>query len=241
MEQTTEAIAVPTRAEIRDRIDEMMDDKKASLREKHREICKLIATHLVATGKLYNCGNVATWVDGETHELVPVIKGSPKFDRLCIQYGIIPTDNLRDAVGRYLGAYAITDAPKNTIYTMSFYNRDKHLLYVNEYGGNFLRIEGEGYKITRLRNGDDDVLFMDGEDSRCEPLEADVSFALGASLAHPLNSGEGFSLIREHILDRINYSDEGVGRENAHIILMTALLGLFFPERIPSMPIVYLY
>jgi hypothetical protein len=40
---------------------------------------------------------------------------------------------------------------------MSFYNRQQHLLYVNEYGGHFLRIDGAG-NITQLRNGDDNML-----------------------------------------------------------------------------------
>jgi hypothetical protein len=37
------------------------------------------------------------------------------------------------------------------------------------------------------------------------------------------------------------YPEDGVGEENAKIILMTAILVLFFPERIPAMPFVYLY
>jgi hypothetical protein len=37
-----------------------------------------VAHHLLAAGKLYNCGNVATYVSNETRELIEVVKGGQK-------------------------------------------------------------------------------------------------------------------------------------------------------------------
>jgi hypothetical protein len=48
--------------------------------------------------------------------------------------------------------------------------------------------------------------------------------------------GGGLGLIKSDILDTLIYPDTGVGKENAQLIIVTAILGLFFPERIPSMP-----
>jgi hypothetical protein len=122
---------------------------------------------------------------------------------------------------------------------MSFYDREQHVLYVNEYDGNFLRIDGEG-RVTRLRNGDDDMLFTDGKEAHCDPLHANLGAAGIQSICSPLTPDAGLGLIQSEILDTILYSDEGIGKENSQIILMLAILALFFHERIPSMPQVFL-
>lgn len=217
------------------------DEEGVPLREKSRMVCNTILEHLEKFGKLYNCGNVATYVQGKTRELIQVTKGGQDFQRLLMRYGVYPGDKLTDDVGRAIGAYA-TGAKKTTVYNMSYYDGEKHLLYVNEYGGHFLRIGGEG-DIARLRNGDDDMLFSDGTEAGCDPLEADLEMALTIASHGALNpQGDLESgLIRSHILDTVLYPEEGIGRQNAHIILMTALLSLFFQERVPSNPYIYLY
>lgn len=160
-----------------------------------------------------------------------------------IEYGVLPSDKVSAAVGLFLGACA-TDFPENTVYTISFFDRAKQVLYVNEYGGNFLRIDREG-KIERCQNGDYNMLFTDGKAGQCVPLQADIDAInerLG-SLAFAFNAKglQPGGLIQSEILDTINYSEEGIGRENSQIILMTAILALFFHERIPSNPFIYLY
>ncbi|PYX75929.1 MAG: hypothetical protein DMG72_06285, partial [Acidobacteria bacterium] len=48
-------------------------------------------------------------------------------------------------------------------------------------------------------------------------------------------------LISRHILDTINYPEEGVGRFNAHPILSVAIISLFFQERVIANPLVYFF
>lgn len=238
-----------TDGRIREEVDAIMrlpahstkEQEGVPAREKSRMVCNAILKHLQNVGKLYNCGNVATYVQGETRDIIQITKGGQDFQRLLMRYGIYPGDKLTDDIGRAIGAYA-TGAKKTTVYNMSYYDAERHTLYVNEYGGYFLRMNGEG-AITRLRNGDDDLLFSDGAEAGCEPLQADLEMA--PSLApygalNPLGDLEG-SFLRSHILGTILYPEEGIGRENAHIILMTAILSLFFQERIPSNPYIYLY
>lgn len=234
---------------VRRSIDALMgpSDKKSKeppipLREKSRAACDLILRHLLGHGKLYNCGNVATYVDNRTREIIQVIKGGTKFQRLLMRYGIYPGEKLTDDIGQFLGAYAST-AKENTIYNLSFYDRQRHVLYVNEYSGNFIRFDHHG--VARLRNGDDDMLFTDGKESGCDPLYANLgdggeySYVWQGSLV-AAKYGPEMDLIKTHILDTILYPEEGIGKENAQFILMTAILGLFFYERIPSYPFIYL-
>lgn len=243
---------IKTVDEIKTQIDEIMmlpsKPTKSSPefmpeRQKYRAVSTLIFEHMKATGRFYNCGNVMTWVDGEKREVIQVIEGSPAFQRKLIDYGVYPADKVSKAVGPFLGACA-TDFSTNTVYTIGNYDRAKHVLYVNEYDGKFLRIDCDG-RVERCANGDHNMLFADGKAGQCVPLCADVdkvnaeleSFEFAAT-AKGLQPG---GVLQSEVLDTINYSEEGVGRENAQIILMTAILALFFHERIPSNPFIYLY
>jgi hypothetical protein len=216
MAETDKPEEEKTCVDVRKEIDEMMhaDSETINLREKQRFVCEMIYKHMMANGKLFNCGNVATYVDDKTREIIQITKGSPHFERLLMRYGVFPADKLTPAIGRFLGSMATT-ARENTVYAMSYYDADQHLLYVNEYAGNFLRMDGDG-KITRLRNGDDDMLFADGKDGQCDPLCADLD-NFNDSLESRLTTrrfypGES-SLITKEILNTILYPEDGVGEE----------------------------
>ena len=224
---------------LRCEIDEVLDpcvekgEKKPAERQLMREASMLLYEHLKKNGKLYNCGNVATYVDSFTHELVEVVKGGDRFGRMLLDFGIQPAEKFTAWFGRFMGAQAV-HSPKNAVYNMSFYNRQPHCLYLNEYANNFLKIDADG-NVTRMHNGDDDILFRDGTESECDPLCADLT-----KLEYP-HALKPDGLIQKEILDTILYTKEGVGRDNAHVILMTALLSLFFYERVPANPYIYLY
>jgi hypothetical protein len=221
-------------------LDEIANAEDMSERERSHAGLETVRRLLLERGVIYNCGNVATYIDNETHEMIQVERGGLAFSVLLHRLGIYAGDKFLapDVVGKDLGAFAQT-CPKNTVYLMSYYNEEKHVLYVNEYGGNFLKIDGAG-NVERLLNGEEGMLFSVGTGT-CEPLVAALDAMPMSLMTSPLDSGQGMTLIKEKILDRIIYSTEGIGRDNAHLILMTAIIGLFFPERIPSMPIVYLY
>jgi len=207
-------------------------EKMPPERERNRDASLVLYKHLKTTGKLYNCGNVATYVDSYTHELIEITKGDPKFTRMMMNFGIGP-EKLLDYFGKWMGAMA-TNSPDNQVYAMAYYDKHDHTLYVNEYDNNFLKIASDG-TVTRHHNGEFDMLFRDGGENECDPLNADLS-TLNAPQA--LRPG---GLIQKEILDTILYDANGVGRDDAHIILMTSLLALFFFERVPSNPYIYLY
>lgn len=225
-------------ADIYREIDAIMNpevekgEKMPPERERLRDASILLTKHLKTTGKLYNCGNVATYVDNHTHDLIEIVKGSPKFTRMMMNFGVGP-EKLLDYFGKWMGAVA-TNSPENQVYAMSRYDKNRHVLYVNEYDNNFLKIASDG-TVTRHQNGYEDMLFKDGNENFCDPLCADLA-KLNAN--HALKPG---GMIQQEILDTILYSENGVGRDDAHAILMTSILALFFYERVPSNPYIYLY
>jgi len=206
--------------------------------KKSQNIAKLIHISLKQTGVLYNVGNVATYVDNETREITEVVKDGARFGELMVEYGIFPGDKSISAegLGKYLNVKAVR-APKATIYAGSYYDAANHVLYVNEWAGNILRIDADG-NVTRIRNGDYGLLWGDGEAVQATPLHADLD-NLPTMTALSL---EDESLIKKHILDVINYDESlGMSKQHAQLILMTALVGLFFIERIPAYPYIYFF
>ena len=208
------------------------DDPWMQRREKNAAVCRLVHRHLLGFGRFFNCGHVATYVPDGSREIVEIVKEGEKFQPLLNQLGILPSDQLAQACGKYLGSLAPT-FPKATVWMGSFYDRDRHMLYVNEWGGSFLRIDGAG-NVDRLRNGDDGMLFGDGRGIGAARLTAD----LAALPEKGLFPDEGSLLVGE-ILDTIKYDGEqGLSRDDAHVLLSLAIVELFLLERCPSYPLV---
>lgn len=233
---------LPEKGTIREEIDHIMrlpsrGEDAVPAREKNRAICQIVLKHMLAHGKLYNCGNVAVYIHNQSRDSIEMVRGGRQFLWLMSSvYGILPTEEtMLNGIGQHLGAYADNSAPKTTIRLLSWYDRERHILYCNEYRGNILKIDGDG-RVERVRNGDDGILFSDGEDVGCEPLAADLS---GLTLARGLRPEED-SLLTKHVLDTILYSEDGIGRESSHIILTLSILSLYFHERIMSNPFVYI-
>jgi hypothetical protein len=216
-------------------ISNILDAKDRKLRQKQIDVAETIYASLQRTGKIYNCGGAATWVDSETRKVLEIVPNSAKTSALLIDYGIMPETALAKIVGRYIEAKATTTAKKATIYTLGFYDQAAGALYVNEHGTYFLKITARG--IERIQNGDDDMLFADGEDT-CEPLQADLA-AAAAQAKKPALSGLEDSLLEKYIFSELKYPQHGIGRENARLILILAVLGLFLRELMRQYPNVY--
>lgn len=88
-----------------------------------------------------------------------------------------------------------------------------------------------------MRNGDDDMLFADGEDT-CDALEADLAAAAEQGKNPALNRLED-SLLEKYIFSELRYPEHGIGRGNARLILTLAVLGLFLRELMRQYPNVY--
>lgn len=199
-------------------------------REKHRAICKHVYTHMKKHGKFFNVGNCATWVSNETRRNVQVIKKGQEFLSLLATFGVLAGDPVAEQIGKFLDA-ACYEFPHATIRLLSYYDKNAHVLYANEYGGNYLKITETG--VERKRNGDDGILFDSGE-GKCDPLEADLGTVntWGVLQSSALAPDTFNGLIKKEILDVVHYADDGVGHDNAHMLLMGSILALYFPERL---------
>lgn len=216
-------------------VSDILNAKDRRLWQKQTDVAEAIYASLQRTGKIYNCGGAATWVDSETRKVLEIVPNSAKTSALLIDYGIMPETALARIVGRYIEAKATSTAKKATIYTLAYYDQAAGALYVNEHGTFFLKVTETG--IERLRNSDDDMLFADGEDT-CDPLQADLTAAAEQAREHALSRLEE-SLLEKYIFSELKYPEHGIGRENARLILTLAVLGLFLRELMRQYPNVY--
>ena len=216
-------------------VSDILNAKDRRQWQKQTDVAEAIYASLQRTGKIYNCGGAATWVDTETRKVLEIVPNSAKTSALLIEYGIMPETALARIVGRYIEAKATTTAKKATIFTLVFYDETAGALYVNEHATFFLKITPNG--IERMRNGDDDMLFADGEDN-CDPLQADLAAAAEQAKKQAL-SGLEESLLEKYIFSELKYPEHGIGRENARLILTLAVLGLFLRELMRQYPNVY--
>src|ERR1039458_3862161 len=104
-------------------VSDILDSKDRKLRQKQIDVAEAIYASLLHTGKIYNCGSAATWVDNETRKVLEIVPNSSKTAALLIDYGIMPETALAKIVGRYIEAKASTTAKKATIYTLAFYDQ----------------------------------------------------------------------------------------------------------------------
>jgi hypothetical protein len=216
-------------------ISDILDSKDRKMWQKQIDVAEAIYASLTRAGKIYNCGGAATWVDGETRKVLEIVPNSAKTSALLIDYGIMPETALARIVGRFIEAKATSAAKKATIYTLAYYRESAGALYVNEHGRHFLKITA--VHIERLQNGDDDLLFADGEDT-CDPLQADLVAAADQAKRPALSALEE-SLFETYIFSELKYPQHGIGRENARLVLTLAVLGLFLRELMRQYPNVY--
>ena len=169
-------------------------------------------------------------MSNETRRNIQVTKDGQEFLSLLATFGVLAGDPVAAQIAKFLDT-ACCQFPKATIHLLSHYDKNAHVLYANEYGGNYLKITETG--VERKRNGDDGILFDWGE-GKCDPLEADLGIATvwGFLQGSSLDPDTFGGLIKKEILDVVRYSEEGVGRDNAHMLLMGSLLALYFPERL---------
>jgi hypothetical protein len=169
-------------------------------------------------------------VGENTRRNIQVTKDGQEFLSLLATFGVLAGDPVSVQIAKFLDA-ACCHFPKAVIRLLSFYDMENHILYANEYGGNYLRITETG--VERKRNGDDGIL-MDWGEGKCDPLKANLEIVntLGPLQGSVLDPDAFGGLIKREILDVVHYSNEGVGRDNAHMLLMGSILALYFPERL---------
>ena len=119
-----------------------------------------------------------------------------------------------------------------TLHGISFYDERDHILYLNEWEGHFLRVDGDG-TVTRHTNGEFGLLFALGE----QPHTTDLT-AIRNDRA--LTWTEDDPLIA-HVLGVGVFSDStGLPRRHVMNVLLAWLLAVMAKDRVRSVPIPFL-
>jgi hypothetical protein len=119
--------------------------------------------------------------------------------------------------------------PVATLHGVSFYDAAKHLLYLNEWSGTYLRVDGDG-AVTRHTNGDDGLLFM----VEGTPHETDLA-AINTDRALGWNDSD---VLIEHVLGVGVFSEAvGLSRTHALTVLLAWLLAVMFKDHVQSVPV----
>jgi hypothetical protein len=119
--------------------------------------------------------------------------------------------------------------PKTKLHGISYYDGIRHCLYLNEWDGRFLRIDGTG-TVTRHTNGEFDLLFLMG----AAPHKTDLA---QISAERALTWTEDDALIK-HVLGVGVFSEStGLQRHHAMNVLIAWLLAVMMKGRVRVVPI----
>lgn len=179
-------------------------------------------------------GRVPAFLDSATGKLCLIVPGNRDARQLLKKWFELPAHfRWEENLGMDLDGSGL---PTRTLHRLSHYDAEQHILYLNEWGGNFLRIDGEG-KVTRHINGTDGVLFLEVAES-AHVTDLDAANAYHGPAWH---LGADSALVR-HIFDVVTFDAEvGIDRESAHGILIGFLLAMLFRERVLTLPILHFH
>jgi hypothetical protein len=177
-------------------------------------------------------GRVPAFLESETGKLVLVVPGNRDARQLLKTWFNLPPHLGWEAkLGMDLDGSGL---PVRELYTLSHYDAHQHLLYLNEWSGTYLRIDGEG-RMTRHTNGNE-ILFLEAPE---RAHQTDIEKA-------QRYDGPGWKLGEDSALrkvfDTVTFDAAlGLDRATAHGILMGFLLAALFRERVISLPIIHLH
>jgi len=222
-------------------IDGILADK--ALKNDPRLKSEVLLQHMVKTlgeaGELMEVqaggeGRVPAFLDSSTGKLYLIVPGSRDARQLLKKWFGWPAHfGWEEKLGMDLDGSGL---PLRTLHTLSHYDPEQHVLYLNEWGGHFLRIDGEG-RITRHINGHEGILFQEAaERAHATDLEEAQQYTGPA-----WRLGEN-SALAQHIFNVVMFDAcVGIDRDTAHGILMGFLLAMLFRERVQTVPILHFH
>jgi hypothetical protein len=227
--------------ESKEIINGLLADKalQADKRLQNELLLRHMVTALQSAGELLEVqaggeGRVPAFLDSASGKLCLITPGSPAARQLLKQWFGWPAHfQWEEKLGMDLDGSGL---PLRPLHRLSHYDAAQHVLYLNEFGGSFLCINGEG-KVTRHINGSEGVLFLEATES------AHVTDLDAANAYHgpAWQLGQDSALVR-HIFDVVTFDENvGIDRESAHGILMGFLLTMLFRERVLTLPILHFH
>ena len=222
-------------------IDGILADK--TLKDDTRLRNEVLLQHMVKTlkeaGELLEVqaggeGRVPAFLESATGKLCLITPENPDTRQLLKKWFGWPAHfRWEEKLGMDLDGSGL---PLRQLHRLSHYDAEHHVLYLNEWNGNFLRLDGKG-EISRHINGHEGVIFLEAQ----ERAHSTDLAAAQAYMGKAWQLGEDSALVR-HIFDVVSYdSNIGIDRETAHGILMGFLLAMLFRERVQTVPILHFH
>jgi hypothetical protein len=203
------------------RVDAIRLAEKMAPFQKKRWIAELVVDELKRHGKfLRTAGNELFYFDGEVMAL-----DTPQFTALLERrFGLNATESEGKYVLSNLAAVVLTEGEMVEVYRLAYWNRAKGCLYIDAGAGKVFRLNGKCHEL--INNGDDGVYFA--RDGWQLPVEPDFE--------HPMSPWQCLT-------DDLNFEVGGnvaLTPEDQRLVGKLWMLSLFFPEELPTKPILCL-
>lgn len=198
--------------------------------EVEREVAKVIWDDLSTRGQFFTSGGLGMVFVDDDRRLVDISRDGHDFSNLMILYGLLPSDPMKDAVGKYLGAQSNQFGIPVDTHLFSHYDPKHQVVYISEFDGNVLRISRD--RIERVPNGTDDVLFKKPSD--CQPYRVNLDKL--PNIAHGLRLTPD-SLIRKYITSQVKWDEEQLTSEQYQTLYNGQMLTLFMQGVLRTRPL----
>jgi hypothetical protein len=223
---------------IREEVNEITYAKKLSKKAKTDKVAELILADMLERGKFFNVGGMGTFLWEDESQVIEISKGHETWREYMLNYNIKPGEDLCDDIGLYIGTKCCDPefAPRNKLRVFSLYDERTRSLYLNEYAGTVVKIDGRTGEVSIVNNGTDDVLFRsyktvgdsDAEHLPVTPLYVDIEKAQKSRSGLKLEPG---SPLDQYILSSIKYSpDSPVSEQTAKQLLKAQILSMLLPD-----------
>jgi hypothetical protein len=201
--------------------------------EVDREVAKTVWDDLSTRGQFFMSGGLGMIFMNEEHKLIDISQDGHDFSNLMIRYGLLPSDRMKDAVGKYLGAQSSQFGLPTDTHMFSYYAPKLKVVYISEFDGNVIRISRE--RIERVPNGTDGVLFKNPSD--CQPFHVNLSNLPDCKQGLRLSSN---SLLVKFITSQVNWDEETMSAEQYQTLFVAQMMTLIMRGVIRTKPLILL-
>lgn len=193
--------------------------------EINRKVSDLIYKYLLGRGVFYKESEKSAYYFTISNRLIPIDKNDVSYKKMIFRFDICESDPLYKHMSDYLEMKALSTGDEVVLHRFCHYDKTNNSLYVTN-NKHFL------YKITKdivdkYPNGHDGVLFV--HDPVMKPYEY-------ISRKHR----RGKLLLSKTITNKISFASNDFTIEQYRIMLNVWVLSLFFPELLPTRPILAL-
>lgn len=199
--------------------------------EVDRDVAKTVWDDLLTRGQFFTCGGLGMVFLDEDRKLVDISRDGHDFSNLMIRYGLLPSDFMKDAVGKYLGAQSSQFGTPSDTHLFSHYEPKAQAVYISEFDGNVIRVSRDG--IERVPNGSDGVLFK--TPNNCQPFRVNLDKLPNVTYGLRLTPD---SLLRKYITSQVDWNEEQLTAEQNQTLFTGQMLTLFMQGVIRTRPLV---